>query len=94
MEFDYHIIGFLAGICTAASQFPQAYKVYKTKQTEGISLPMYSILTLGVAFWFIYGVFLDNVPMMLANGVCLPPALYTLYVMIKNQRKKTNSPTV
>ena len=88
MEFDIHIIGFLAGICTAASQFPQAYKVYKTKQTSGISLPMYSILTLGVAFWFIYGILLNNLPMILANGACLPPALYTLFVMIRNQRQE------
>ena len=88
MTFDIHIIGFLAGICTAASQFPQAYKVYKTKQTQGISLPMYSILTLGVAFWLTYGILLNNLPMILANGVCLPPALYTLYIMIQNQRQE------
>jgi MtN3 and saliva related transmembrane protein len=88
MEFDIHIIGYLAGICTAASQFPQAYKVYKTKQTEGISMLMYSILTLGVAFWFTYGILLNNLPMILANGACLPPALYTLYVMMKNQKNK------
>ena len=88
MNIDIHIIGYLAGICTAASQFPQAYKIYKTKQTQGISLPMYATLTLGVTFWFIYGILLMNLPMMLANGVCLPPALYTLFVIIQNERKK------
>jgi len=92
MSFDITIIGYLAGICTAVAQFPQAYKVYKTQETKGISLVMYSTLTLGITFWFTYGILLPNLPMILANGVCLPPSFYTLFVMIRNARKNTPNP--
>ena len=92
MDFYIAIIGYVAGICTATAQFPQAYKVYKTQETKGISLIMYSTLTLGITFWFIYGILLQNLPMILANGVCLPPSFYTLFVMIRNARKSTPNP--
>lgn len=87
MTFDISIIGYLAGICTAIAQFPQAYKVYKTKETKSISLGMYSILTLSIFLWFIYGTLLPNLPMILANGICLFPSTYTLSVALKNYFK-------
>jgi MtN3 and saliva related transmembrane protein len=32
---------------------------------------MYIIFTIGVAFWLAYGIFLDSLPMILANAVTL-----------------------
>ncbi|MDL2290221.1 SemiSWEET transporter [Paludibacteraceae bacterium OttesenSCG-928-F17] len=87
MAFDITIVGYLAGTCTAIAQFPQAYKVYKTKETHSISLGMYSILTLSIALWFTYGFLLPDLPMILANGICLIPSIYTLSVAINNSRK-------
>ncbi|MDR2841112.1 MAG: SemiSWEET transporter, partial [Paludibacter sp.] len=78
MNFDVSIIGYAAGICSAVAQFPQAIKVYRTGDTRSISLSMYSIMTLGVAFWFAYGLALNMLPMILANGICLIPSLYVL----------------
>ena len=88
MNFDIIIIGYLAGTCTAVAQFPQAYKVYKTKKTSNISLLMYSIMTLGIVFWFAYGLLLPDLPMILANGICLIPSFYTLFVAIRNAVKE------
>lgn len=84
MTFDIVIIGYFAGFCTAVAQFPQALKVIRTGDTQSISLGMYSIMTFGILLWFLYGVFLKNLPMMLANGVCLIPSLYILYITIRN----------
>lgn len=89
MTFDITIIGYAAGACTALAQFPQAYKVIKTGETTGISLTMYSIMTLGIFFWFLYGVVIPDMPMILANGTCLLPSLYTLYKTIQNNRKES-----
>jgi len=52
MEFDVSVIGYLAGFCSAVSQFPQALKVIKSGDTASISPLMYSLLTLGVFLWF------------------------------------------
>lgn len=90
MTFDISIVGYIAGFCTAIAQFPQAYKVYKTKNTDSISIGMYSIMTLGIVFWFSYGLLLSDWPMILSNGVCLLPSFYTLYVTVKNLSHKSN----
>jgi Uncharacterized conserved protein len=86
MEFNIAIVGYSAGVCSAICQFPQAYKVFKTKDTHSISLGMYLTMTIGVVLWFTYGCLLGDMPMMLANGVGLIPSLYTLYLTIRNRR--------
>ena len=84
MDIALQIIGYMAGTCLAIAQFPQAIKVYKTKDTHSISLLMFTILTTGVFFWFLYGV-LANIPeMSITNGICLLPSFYILYMSIKN----------
>jgi len=77
----------IAGICMAICQIPQAWLVFKTQQTNNISILMQLILTLGIAMWFVTGVLLNNPPMYLSNGFCLIFCLYILYVCVKNKLK-------
>jgi MtN3 and saliva related transmembrane protein len=84
MTFDIVIIGYFAGFCTAIAQFPQAVKVIKTGDTQSISVGMYFIMTLGIASWFFYGVLLNNLPMIIANGVCLIPSFYIMFISTRN----------
>ncbi|MBP1639663.1 MAG: glutathione synthetase [Bacteroidetes bacterium] len=86
MEFNVAIVGYAAGICSAICQFPQAYKVFRTKDTHSISLGMYATMSLGVALWMTYGFLIADMPMILANGVGLVPSLYTLYLTIRNSK--------
>ena len=90
MNFDIVIVGYLAGFCTAVAQFPQAWKVIRTGETHSISLGMYIIMTFGILFWFIYGVLIPNLPMIIANGVCLIPSVYILFITIRNLNKAKN----
>ena len=84
MTFDIVVIGYIAGFCTAIAQFPQAVKVIRTGDTQSISIGMYCIMTMGILFWFLYGLLIPNIPMILANGVCLIPSLYILFITIRN----------
>lgn len=88
MNLDISIVGYFAGVLTSVAQFPQAYKVYKTKDTESISLGMYSLMTIGVVFWLLYGILKKDLPMILANGTCLVPSSYTLYKTVQNTISK------
>lgn len=90
MVFDIVIVGYVAGFCTAIAQFPQAYKVIKTGETQSISIGMYTIMTLGIFFWFTYGVLIPDMPMIIANGVCLIPSIYILYITIRNLQRIKN----
>jgi MtN3 and saliva related transmembrane protein len=65
------IIGYLAAIGTTISFLPQAIETIKTKNTSGISLPMYALFTLGTLFWLIYGVSIGSYQVGIANAITL-----------------------
>src|ERR1700744_1166991 len=63
------IIGYLAAFGTTISFLPQAIKTIQTKNTTGISLPMYILFTLGTLFWLIYGISIGSYQVAIANAV-------------------------
>lgn len=64
-------VGFAAAVLTTISFIPQAVRTIRTKDTRGISLGMYVMFTVGVAFWLAYGLVLMSWPMILSNVVTL-----------------------
>ena len=71
MTFWIDAIGSVAAVLTTASFIPQAWHSFKTRDVSGISLVMYSVFTLGVALWLLYGVLLQSWPLMIANSITL-----------------------
>lgn len=78
-----HIFGYFAAILTTLSFLPQTVKTIKEKNTEGISLLMYSMFTAGVLLWLVYGLYTRDIPVILANGVTLVLAVTILVLKIK-----------
>lgn len=62
-------IGYLAATLTTCSFLPQAIMTLKTRNTDSLSLGMYSLFTSGVFFWLVYGLYLSNMAIILANAV-------------------------
>lgn len=62
-------IGYVAATLTTLSFLPQALKTIRSRDTSGISLWMYAMFTVGIAFWLAYGIVLDSWPMILSNVV-------------------------
>lgn len=60
-------LGYAAAVLTSIAFVPQALKTIRSRDTSGISLGMYVIFTVGIGFWFAYGVALGSWPMILAN---------------------------
>jgi MtN3 and saliva related transmembrane protein len=77
------IIGYLAAFGTTASFLPQALKTIETKDTSGISLPMYILFTVGTLFWLIYGIMSPSLPVAVANAITLIFASTILVYKIK-----------
>lgn len=46
----------IAGIVMSFSYYPQAYKIFKSKSAENVSLLSYLIFSLGTVIWFVYGI--------------------------------------
>jgi len=61
------ILGSTAGAFTAFSFLPQVIKVAKTRSVNDISTLMYVIYCLGLVMWVIYGVYLNSMPIIIAN---------------------------
>lgn len=76
-------LGYISAFCTTAAFVPQAIKVYKTKQTNDISLGMILLMTVGVGFWVIYGFLIKAIPVITANVLTFVLALYILIMKIK-----------
>ena len=72
------IVGSLAAILTTISFLPQAWHSFKTKDVSGVSLGMYSVFTVGVALWLVYGLLLRAWPIVVANVITLALAVAIL----------------
>ena len=74
-------LGYVAAVLTTVSFLPQAIKTIRSKDTRGISLGMYAVFTVGVAFWLGYGIVLQSWPMIVSNIVTF--ALSTTILALK-----------
>ena len=77
------VVGSVAAVLTTASFVPQAWHSFKTRDVSGISLGMYSVFTVGVALWLLYGVLLQSWPLMIANSITLALAATILGMKLR-----------
>lgn len=76
-------IGTCAAVLTTVSFIPQAWLTLRTRDVSGISVSMYSVFTLGVALWLLYGVLLQAWPVIIANAVTLALAASILGMRLR-----------
>ena len=77
------MIGSIAAILTTFAFLPQVIKVIKTKGTESIALCMYLMHVVGIALWLFHGLVIDDLPLIMANGVSLILSGTILYYKLK-----------
>lgn len=82
MEFEA-IVGYAAAVLTTVSFVPQAWFTFRTRNVSGISLSMYSLFTLGVATWLLYGALRQDWPVVIANAVTLALAAAVLAMKLR-----------
>lgn len=69
MSTDLEWVGYIAATLTTVAFLPQALKTIRTRDTRSISLGMYVVFSIGIAFWLVYGISIGSMPMILANIV-------------------------
>jgi len=77
------LTGLVAATFTTASFLPQAWHTFRTRDVRGISLGMYSLFTLGVALWLVYGLLINAWPVVAANAVTLALAATILAMKLR-----------
>lgn len=65
------ILGLAAGTLTTVAFIPQLAKAWQSKSTADLSWGMVIIFSTGVLLWLIYGIWIDSLPVILANAVTL-----------------------
>jgi MtN3 and saliva related transmembrane protein len=82
------MIGYLAATLTTLSFLPQAILTIKTRDTESLSLGMYSSFTLGVLCWLIYGLYLGDKAIIFSNAITLLLSSLILFFKIFTMVRK------
>ena len=65
------MLGLTAGTLTTIAFIPQIAKAWLSKSTGDLSWGMVIIFSTGVLLWLIYGIWIDSLPVILANAVTL-----------------------
>ena len=79
------LIGFAAAFLTTIAFIPQVIQVWKSKSVEGLSLTTYIIFIIGVFLWFLYGLSIGSLSMIIANFITVLLASVIIYFIIKSK---------
>ncbi len=77
------VIGLIAAAFTTVALLPQLMKVWKTKSTKDISTGMFTLYCGGLFLWFVYGLYINDLPIILANSLAFVQALAILMFKAK-----------
>ena len=70
MAFDtLAILATIFGMVNGGSAIPQAIKIFIRKSAKDISILSFSLAFLGVFVWFLYGIQLQNYPIIISNSI-------------------------
>ena len=68
-DLQVEIIGLTAAVFTTIAFVPQVLKIWKNRDASGVSVTMYVIMFIGICIWFCYGILIDSIAVITANGV-------------------------
>ncbi len=77
------ILGLVAGTLTTLAFLPQLFKIWQTKSAKDISFNTLIIFNTGIFLWLIYGLYLNALPIILANLFTLIFNIIIVWLKIK-----------
>ena len=77
------MLGYFAGFLTTIAFLPQVLKTWKSQSASDLSLGMFAVSTVGVFCWLVYGFLLQEMPMIVWNGITFLLVLMILIMKLK-----------
>lgn len=77
----------VSGTIMSAFYFLQAYKISRRKSVEDLSLGMFAVMFVGTFLWLLYGISLNNLPIIIANTVAVIGLGVILVLYFKYKKK-------
>ncbi|MGL6042726.1 MAG: SemiSWEET family sugar transporter [Sandaracinobacteroides sp.] len=81
------IIGTVAAIASVSSFTPQAWRIIRSRSTEGLSAGGYCLTVAAFALWLWFGVAKSEPAIMVPNAICLFLSAFILLMIILPNRK-------
>ena len=81
------IVGSLAAIASVSSFAPQAWRIIRTRSTEGLSGGMYALTVAAFALWLTFGILKTEWAIILPNALCLMLSAFILSMIVMPQAK-------
>ncbi|HLL22064.1 MAG TPA: SemiSWEET transporter [Kofleriaceae bacterium] len=79
------VVGVMAAVLSVTSFVPQAWKIWKTRETEALSKKMCIFNTTAFALWTVYGVLEQQWPIIAPNAICFVLAGFILVMKLKSR---------
>lgn len=77
------LIGSVAGVCTTSAFLPQVIRAWRTRSTGDISLGMFLLTVFGLFLWLVYGLALNDWPLIGTDAVSLVLAITVLGLKLR-----------
>lgn len=77
------ILGLTAATLTTSAFLPQVIKTWQTKSAKDVSVAMLITFCTGIFLWLLYGIFRQDLAIILANAVTLMLNLVILYLKLR-----------
>jgi len=78
------LIGITGATLTTLCWLPQVFKVIREKETRALSLPATGVFTVGIALWLVYGLAIEDWPLIGSNVATLALMLPILAMKLKH----------
>lgn len=78
------IIGYSAAILMVFGYVPQTVRTIRTRKTDDIDLGSFVLMALGSICFFIQGIVIGNLPLVLANGLTATMSSIIFIIKMKN----------
>jgi MtN3 and saliva related transmembrane protein len=82
------IVGLAGAFLSSITFIPQVFKAWQSKSVGDLSSWMILIVLTSVIVWLVYGIYLNLLPVIIANGTILVLALVLLYFKLTFKKDK------
>lgn len=81
------LAGTIGATASVASFTPQAWKIIRSRSTEGLSPGMFALTTLAFLAWMSFGLLKEEWALIVPNAICLMFAAFILVMIVLPNRR-------
>lgn len=75
------------GVLMSLGYFSQAYKIFKRKSGQDVSILTFATLAIGTTVWLLYGIIINDIIVMLGFGLGVLGSISVLLLALKYRKK-------